>query len=99
MFVALFPISFGKMDFNFHLNEMYNNISNETFVWSTLKERIKLIVESLVQPNLGGIYKMRKILGISSDCYEALHSLVMSLRTEEGWAIRSKLLFLTIQLS
>ena len=90
VFFALFSISFSKMDLNFHLDDMYNSLSNETFVWSTLKESIKLIVDAVLQPNLVGIYKMRKILGISSDCFESLQSLIMSLRVEEGWAIRSK---------
>lgn len=87
---ALFPNSFSKMDLNFHLDELYNKVSNETFVWSTLKERIKLIVDSLLLPNIMGIYKVHKKLGISSDCFESLQSLIKGIRQEDGWAVKSK---------
>lgn len=87
---ALFPNSFSKMDLNFHFDEIYNSVINETFVWSTMKERIKLIVDSLLLPNIVGIYKIYKKLGISSDCFESLQSMITSLRKEDGWAIQSK---------
>lgn len=93
LFLALVSCALSsKVDLNFHLDELFDewNAKNETITWHVMNERIKAIVDSAVQPNLEGIYKVHKKLHISSDCFESLQSLMMGVRNGRRWAMESK---------